>query len=656
MKSLWNEQDAQHFGLDQLSQRVYTSRLLGRDPDLVLHGGGNTSVKLMGEDFFGDDVELLFVKGSGYDLATIDESGFTPVRRDTLLKLVQREQLSDADMVAQLQLATTKAGAPNVSVESILHAIIPFRFVDHTHADSILAITNSLDGDRRVKECFGDSVLVVPYVMPGFSLARKVYEMAEGIDWQKCQGILLMSHGLFSFGEEARSSYESTIKLVTQAEEYLASHSAIDVVEAELEDLEWLDVAKLRQAVSTTRGCAVVCKWDTTAESVGYAKLENVNDIGVRGPITPDHSIHTKRIPMVLQGDIESCVQRYAAEYKQYFEENKTAGLACLEPAPRWVIASELGLLSFGATYDEAVIISDIAQHTAKVIQQAERLGGWQALSAKNVFDVEYWALEQSKLSRQTPTPPLQGKIALVTGAASGIGKAVAEQLHADGAAVVATDINRDVESLFDHPDLIGRVCDVTNSLALQASVNFCVSAFGGLDIVVSNAGIFSQGQNIADLSENSWDQALKLNLTQHKNLLQHSIPFLKLGIDPTFILIGTKNVAAPGPGAAAYSVSKTAVTQLMRVAALELGSFGIRVNTVHPDAVFDTGLWDGDVLETRAKKYGLTVEEYKSRNVLKQPVTSKEVAKLVSVAAGPTFAKTTGAQLPIDGGNERVI
>ena len=657
MQSLWNDAEAAEFANDPKMMRVYTSRLLGKNPDLVLHGGGNTSVKLTEKDFFGNEVELLFVKGSGCDLATIDVSEFTPLCLATLLKLAQLEQLSDTDMVAQQRCVTTDHSAPNTSVEALLHAIIPKRFVDHTHADSVVAISNTSNGEERIRELYGARVLVVPYVMPGFQLARKILEITQVADWDELEGIVLMNHGLVTFHDDARSSYEMTINLVTKAEAYLEDNNANNFamptssIEPELERL-----AELRSAISQTRGAAVVTKWDYRPAMIGFSQLENISDVGTRGPITPDHSIYTKRIPMIFHGESSKAVSNYADEYQQYFEDNMNEGLTCLEPSPRWVIWPSHGLVSVGTSFQEASLVADIAEHTAKVIQQAEGLGGWRALTPKDIFDVEYWELEQAKLKTTSPALPLQGKIALVTGAASGIGLAAVKQLHAEGAAVIATDINPDITNMFNSKNLVGMVCDVCDVKALQDTVRSCVTKFGGLDIVVSNAGIFSQGSFIDKLNNDVWQKSLELNLSQHKNLMQCSYPFLKLGIEPAFVVIGTKNVAAPGPGASAYSVAKAGLNQLTRVAALEWGSDGIRVNIVHPDCVFDTDLWAGGVLEQRAKKYEMSVEEYMSRNVLKTPVTSMEVARLITSIAGPTFAKTTGAQIPIDGGNDRVI
>ena len=657
MKSLWNDADAAKIADDPKAMRIYTSRLLGKNPELVLHGGGNTSLKLTEKDFFGEQVEQIFVKGSGCDLATIEAAEFASLRLEPLQKLAQLPKLSDQDMARQLQVMSLNPDAPNTSVEALLHGLIPLKYVDHTHADSIIAITNTKDGEKRIREIFGDRVLVVPYVMPGFKLAQKVYELTKETNWDDIDGMVLMNHGLVTFDDDAKKSYEATIRLVTQAEEYLESNGAnMFAMSPQSTEADVTVLARLRKALTAARGVPVLTKWDNRPAVVGYSSLQNISSVGTMGPTTPDHSIHTKRIPMIMGEEVEDQVTKYVAEYQKYFTANKSSGMECLEPAPRWVIWPGHGTVSVGATYAEASVVSDIAEHTAKVVQQAEGLGGWQALDAKDVFDVEYWELEQAKVTKKKPDLPLQGKIAFVTGAASGIGKACAEQLHEAGAVVIASDINPEVEKIFDLPDFVGEVCDVCDQEKLRQAVESCVARFGGLDIVVSNAGMFAQGCNIESLPNEDWDRSLKLNLTQHKNLMQASYPFLKHGIDPTFVVIGSKNVAAPGPGASAYSVAKAGLNQLMRVAALEWGTDGIRVNVVHPDCVFDTGIWTDEVLEARAKKYEMTVDEYKSRNVLKTPVTSNEVARLVATMSGAIFRKTTGAQIPIDGGNERVI
>ncbi|MGL6282042.1 MAG: SDR family oxidoreductase, partial [Microcoleaceae cyanobacterium] len=366
--------------------------------------------------------------------------------------------------------------------------------------------------------------------------------------------------------------------------------------------------------------------------------------------------IRTKPIPVILEGDVTQAVNQYAENYHQYFLRNNAGDLKELDLAPRWGVWPGYGTLSFDQTLSSAQIITDIVEHTRRAIQMGERLGGWQALSEKDLFDMEYWELEQAKLGKGVNTPELRGKIAVVTGAASGIGKACMEVLAKQGAVVVGLDMNPAISEIFNKPGLVGIQANILDEKAVQGAIALTVQKFGGLDILVSNAGIFPASETIENLSADTWEKSLNVNLSSQRSLLQAAIPFLKQGIDPTIIFIGSRNVLAPGPGAAAYSVAKAGLTQLARVAALELAADGIRVNTIHPDCVYDTGIWTADILASRAERYGLTVDEYKSRNLLKQLVTSQEVAHMVAAMAGKLFAKTTGCQLPIDGGNERVI
>jgi NAD(P)-dependent dehydrogenase (short-subunit alcohol dehydrogenase family) len=301
-------------------------------------------------------------------------------------------------------------------------------------------------------------------------------------------------------------------------------------------------------------------------------------------------------------------------------------------------------------------IIEDITNHTMKAIHQAEQLGGWRALPQKDLFEMEYWSLEQAKLKKAGKAKVMQAKIAIVTGGASGIGKACVEMLIHEGAVVTALDINPAIKDLFSSSSVLGVQCDVTDEAQLKNAIHQTVTHFGGIDMLVLNAGIFPKSMTIKDMDSNTWSKCLDINLTSQQRLMQMTIPYLELGIDPAIVIVGSKNVPAPGPGASAYSVAKAGLTQLARVAAMELGPKGIRVNTVHPNAVYDTAIWTEEVLQARAKHYGLTVEEYKTNNVLKREVTSQDVANLVICMLGPVFGKTTGAQVPIDGGNERII
>jgi len=655
MVSLWNDNEAEKFKNNDLEMRVYTSRILGANSDLVLHGGGNTSVKVSEKNLFGEEEDILYVKGSGWDLATIEAAGFAPVKMQTLLKMADLKELSDVDMVTNQRAAMTNPSAPNPSVEAILHAIIPFKFVDHTHTDAVVTVTNTEGGEAKIKEIYGDTVLVIPYVMPGFILARTIYEMTKGIDWSKYEGMVLLNHGLFTFNDDAKKSYEKMIELVTKAENYIDSNMGAAQAKADHLGEDLLSLAKIRKAISVAKGSAVIVNYDQGSEAVNFSSLSNVEDVATQGPLTPDHVIRNKRVPMVFERDYNAALENYQNEYKKYFNE-LNSGETMLNSAPKWAIWKNRGILTFGASAKEAGIISDIKDHSIKAFSQAMRLGGYKALSAKDIFEVEYWSLEQAKLKKSGSSLPLQGQVAIVTGAASGIGRATLDKLHADGAAVVGLDINPIMTDASNGKERLGLVCDLTKDSDIQAAIETTVRTFGGLDIIVSNAGIFTASEQVDEISNDLWQRSMDINLTGHQKFLKFVTPFLKEGIKPSIVIMASKNVPAPGKGAAAYSVAKAGLTQLARIAALELGEFGINVNMLHPHAVFDTGIWTPEVLEKRAKHYGMSVEEYKTNNILKTEITSKNVANLVAAMAGELFSKTTGAQLPIDGGSDRII
>lgn len=657
MQSLWNATDAAQWRGD-LGQRVYTSRLLGQDASLVMHGGGNTSVKTTLSNIFGEAQEVLYVKGSGWDLATIEPAGFAPVQMHHLLRLATLATLSDTAMAHELRLATLDPAAPAPSVEAILHAILPYKFVDHTHADAVVTITNTPDGLATVRRVYGDAVVYIPYIMPGFELARYCATAFPQQRTPRTIGMVLLNHGIFSFGDTAREAYERMIDLVSRAEEFLQQRGAWQInLPAAPPPARPLrhEIAALRQAVSAVAGFPLLLHSQRDPLARGFARHPQVGTLAAQGPLTPDHIIRTKRLPLVGRD-----VQAYATAYTDYFHTHAASvpqPLTMLDPAPRVILDPELGMCAIGRRATEVAIVSDIYRHTIESILRASLLEAWQALPPAELFRVEYWELEQAKLKRQGTPPPFAGEVALVTGAASGIGRAAAEALLAQGAAVVGLDIDAQISDTFSRPDWLGVVCDVTDAAALNAALEQAVSRFGGLDMLVLNAGIFPQSQRIAEIDSDLWRQVQQVNLDANVVLLREAHALLKLAPrGGRVVVIGSRNVPAPGRGAAAYSASKAALTQLARIAALEWGSDNIRVNTVHPDAVFDTGIWSDAVLQSRAASYGMSVEQYKRRNVLQQEVSSRAVGALVAALCGDLFAHTTGAQIPIDGGNERVI
>jgi rhamnose utilization protein RhaD (predicted bifunctional aldolase and dehydrogenase)/NAD(P)-dependent dehydrogenase (short-subunit alcohol dehydrogenase family) len=660
LKSLWNDRSAEQYQGD-LALRVYTSKLLGRDPSLVLHGGGNTSVKIREKNLVGESEDILYVKGSGWDLETIAEAGFAPVRMPHLLKLAQLPALSDSQMVNELKTQMTRASAPAPSVETILHAILPYKYVDHTHADAVIAVTNTADGLQRIRDIYGDDVVVIPYVMPGFDLARVCAKKFAAESSDRTIGMVLMNHGIFSFGETAAIAYERMIALVDRAEQYLQQQGAwelgrdaIATVTAEVKPLRH-ELAQLRSEVSKTAGFPVILSRQDDTKNLAFTQRDDLDQIAQQGPATPDHVIRTKRLPQIGRD-----VSIYAKDYKAYFAEHAATAkqpISMLDPAPRVILDRELGLCAIGRTAKDAAIVADIYEHTIEIIQRSTLLGGYQALPARDIFEVEYWELEQAKLKKGGQSPAFTGEVVLVTGAASGIGKACVDSFLRRGAAVVGLDINPIIQDLHNRADFRGITCDITNEGAIADALEQAVQAFGGLDMLVLNAGIFPAGCRIDSLDLSTWQRVMGVNLDANLILLRECYPFLKLAPNGgRVVVIGSKNVPAPGPGAAAYSASKAALTQLMRVAALEWSSDRIRINSLHPNAVFDTGIWTDEVLKDRAQHYGLTVEAYKTNNLLKVEVSSRHVAELAAEMCGSLFSCTTAAQVPIDGGNERVI
>lgn len=672
MRNLWDDSAAsQHPG--DLGEITYGSRLIGSDPSLVLHGGGNTSIKSVTTDVHGESVELLYVKGSGWDLATIEPSGFAPLRLEPVRRLAELASLSDTEMVNQLRINLLDAGAPNPSVEAILHACLPYRSVLHTHADAVLALTNTSDGAKRVRDLWGERAVVIPYVMPGFDLARVCAEQFEAQSHSGTEAMVLLNHGIFTFGESTRRAYDSMIALISETEDYLAANRT-DVVLTTTPSTtpndqphptqtpaatrtQALAIAELRKQISVAAERPLLLARTTGtagATALTFSQGDNVASLATRGPATPDHIIRTKQFPLVGRD-----VATFTANYRDYFARNHSrhANLTMLDPAPRVVLDAELGLLTAGKSVTDCTIAAEIYLHTIDVIEAAEAIDHYEALNEADLFDVEYWELEQAKLRRGPNVAALSGQVALVTGAASGIGRATAAALLEQGAAVAGLDIDNGVESTFKRPDWLGLTVDATDETGVGTALDCVVETYGGIDIVVAAAGIFGPSAPIVELDMAQWQRTININLGSIATTLRHSHRYLRLSpAGGRVVLVGSKNVPAPGTSAAAYSASKAAVTQLGRVAALEWAPDDITVNTIHPDAVFDTGLWDDDLIEQRSQRYGMTAEQYRRRNLLGREIVSADVGRLVVSLCSPAFCATTGAQIPIDGGSDRVI
>ena len=388
MQNLFDEKEAEKFSGDPLAMRVYTSRLLGQSEDLVLHGGGNTSVKI------GD---TLYVKGSGWNLSSIEKAGFSPVDLSSLIEMAAREELSDTEMVKEQRAALRDPSAPNPSIEAILHAIIPFDYVDHTHADAVVTISNTPEGREILQELYGENMLIVDYVMPGFILAKQIYGLTKDIDWGSLDGILLLNHGLFTFDDNAEKSYRKHIELVTMAEEYIYEAALLSpqCISGEIAP----DVlSRLTERVSELQKMPVVSKELYSTDVCSFSKNPNIENIVHKGGLTPEHVIRIKPFPAIIDEDVDAGIDTFVKEYREYFEKYASKEHICLDPAPRYAVIRGVGAITFGKDEKEAKIIADIVEHTLKAMLIAEELGGWQSLSPKELFDMEYWELEQNKI------------------------------------------------------------------------------------------------------------------------------------------------------------------------------------------------------------------------------------------------------------------
>jgi rhamnose utilization protein RhaD (predicted bifunctional aldolase and dehydrogenase)/NAD(P)-dependent dehydrogenase (short-subunit alcohol dehydrogenase family) len=685
MRNRWEDQQAQAVvqrylerGVpEELALRVYSSRLIGGDPDLVLHGGGNTSVKGKALDALGDPVPVLYVKGSGWDLATIEPEGFPAVRLEPLQALRRVEKMNDEGMVNALRTNLLDAAAPNPSVEALLHAFLPHRFVDHTHADAILALVDQPDPERRCADVFGGKLAVMPFCFPGFPLAgqaMRIYEQNPAVE-----GIVLIKHGLFTFGETARASYDRMIHHVDLAEQALAKGAGkVFPVRQGLHNPAHSELAALapvlrgalaEPAARASGGWRRMILHFRTSEAIRqFTSRQDLEVCARKGVITPDHIIRTKNLPLILppyrpggleefaQG-VRAAVARYQEEYHRYFEAGvKHYGQARkeLDRMPRVLMLPGAGVFTAGVTEKDARIAADLCEHSVGVIGKADGIGTYTPLDPLQLFEMEYWSLEQAKLGKGAEKP-LARQVALVTGAASGIGAATALALAEQGAHLVLLDLQQEKLATVAQAvqkqgvGVLTLALDVTDSAAVDDAFRQAILRFGGVDIAVSNAGKVWQG-GMADCDEKALRKSFELNFFAHQHIASRAVRvFRAQGTGGQLLFNASKSALNPGPDLGPYTLPKAAVVALMKQYAVDYGALGIRSNAVNADRVH-TSLFGEGVLETRAKARGVSVEEYLSGNLLHRPVLAEDVARAFIHLA--LSEKTTGTIVPVDGGN----
>ncbi|MBI2104073.1 MAG: bifunctional rhamnulose-1-phosphate aldolase/short-chain dehydrogenase [Candidatus Omnitrophica bacterium] len=677
MRSCWQPNLVRR--MSPLESLVYRSRLLGSEESLGLFGGGNTSLKCRQRDLLGRAQDVLWVKGSGADLKTCEARHFSPLPMAALRPLSSRRAMTDEAMVAFLERCLLDPKAPRPSIETLLHAFIPEAAVDHTHADAILSLANTRGGERLIRRVLGPQLLWIPYLQPGFALSRRV---AAAYQRQPdAHGAVLEHHGLITWGPDGRTSYERTLSLVTRAERFIAqrhrrrswspaAHASLPADARTAALRRWAPA--IRRSLSRARK---VCLTLTDAPDVlAFVNARRMPTLARTGPATPDHMLRTKRLPLVVRlgarpadavpaAAVIRQLERYAADHERYVRRFRRSATIQPQPFPRVILIPGVGMLTSGKDATETGMVAQLYRHAMAVMRNAAAIGQYTSVSAREAFGVEYWPLELYKLTLAPPEEELSRAIGLVTGAAGGIGRAIARQLIDRGACVAVTDLDRGrVEMLAEELNrragrarALGLAMDVTDERSVERAFDALLRAFGGLDFLVSNAGI-AHVAGVERLRLADWERSLSVNATGHFLVGRAAVRLLRAqGMGGSLVFIASKNVLAPGKEFGAYSAAKAAQVQLARVLAIENGEFGIRVNVVNPDGVFDgSGLWQA-IGRSRAKTYrirpGRLAAYYQRRNLLQARILPEDVAEAVGFFVSGRSAKTTGCILTVDGG-----
>jgi rhamnose utilization protein RhaD (predicted bifunctional aldolase and dehydrogenase)/NAD(P)-dependent dehydrogenase (short-subunit alcohol dehydrogenase family) len=677
MKNLWSDSDSQTAitkyaasGINEdIALRVYTTRLLGGDPRLVQHGGGNTSVKTKVKDAAGNSVDVLCVKGSGWDMGIIEPPGLPAVRLAPLLDLAKLKSLSDEDMVNLQRTNLIDSAAPTPSVETLLHAFIPHKFIDHTHANAILSLVDRPDGMALAREVYGDRLPVVPYVMPGFDLAKKAKEVFEANP--DCEGLVLHKHGIFSFGSTAREAYDRMIAFVGMAERRLAKGGVKRPASATLPDklASAADIAPILRGLVAMplddegRITRMVLAHRQSRDILAYVNGRDLKRYSQQGTVTPDHVIRTKPKPLILPapeaGQLDAfaaaarkAVQDYQKNYRAYFERHNAKAKPKKKPLdamPRVILVPGIGLFGLGVTAKDARVVADVAETCVSVVLDTEASGTFECISERDQFEMEYWSLEQAKLGKQA-AKPLQGQVVVITGAAGTIGAATAAAFRREGAEVALLDLDGEAAAATATKlDGLGLACDVTRRAWVNAAFAQVVAAYGGIDIVVSNAGAAWQGR-IGEVDDATLRKSFDLNFFAAQYVAQAAVRIMLAQKTGGALLFNvSKQAVNPGPNFGPYGLPKAALMALMRQYAIDYGSDGITANAVNADRI-RSGLLTDEMVQKRSKARGVSERDYMAGNLLGREVRAKDVADaFVSLALA---RKTTGAVLTVDGGN----
>ncbi|HTJ62576.1 MAG TPA: bifunctional aldolase/short-chain dehydrogenase [Alphaproteobacteria bacterium] len=669
MQNRWNDGEAEGLcaayagkGVNRdLALRVYTSRLLGQDPSLVLHGGGNTSVKTRTRDLSGEETDALCVKGSGWDMGNIEPQGLPAVRMAPLLKLRTRDTLSDEEMVRHQRAYLLDPNSPNPSVETLLHAFLPHKFIDHTHSTAILSLADQPNSPELCDEVFGRRMGQVSYIMPGFALAKKAAEVFE--QDRSVEGLILLKHGIFTFGDTAQEAYGRMIEMVSLAEARLQRGRKQVFVSAPLPE-----PARLAAIAPIVRGVCggaegdgwrrMILDFRASPAILNYVNGAEIGRYATQGVVTPDHTIRTKNYPLILPAasrdltafhkSSRTASAQFADDYRAYFARNST-GQKQLDPQPRVVLVPGLGLFGVGRSKKDAAIAADIAENTVATITDAEAIGRFEALPERDLFDMEYWSLEQAKLGA-AKEKPLAGQVAVVTGGVGAIGAATAKLFRENGAEVAVLDLDGEAAAkTVNALGGLGLACDVTDGASVSAAFDRVAEHFGGVDILVSNAGAAWQGK-IGAVDEALLRQSFELNFFAHQRVAQAAVGImLAQGTGGCLLFNVSKQAINPGPDFGPYGLPKAATLFLSRQYAVDYGAEGIRSNAVNADRI-RSGVLTPEMIAQRSAARGVSEKDYMGGNLLGLEVTAEDVAQAFLHQA--LALKTTANVSTVDGGN----
>lgn len=680
VQNRWDNQEiAKSNGLDSL---VYRSNLLGSDRSVVNIGGGNTSTKTIEKDFKGNDIEVMWVKGSGSDLATMQSQHFTGLKIEDIRPLMQRDDMTDEDMVEYLSHCMIDSKHPRSSIETLLHAFLPYKHVDHTHPDAIISIACADNGQEIAKEIYGDRFVWVPYIRPGFLLSKMI---AEGVQNNPNAELVIMEkHGLVTWGETSKESYDKTIEIINEAESYIEKQAEsiqifggekyTSLSEEQRKEIFAEIMPIVRGQVSQDKRMLVT--YDDDSEVLQFVNSHHAQELSQVGAACPDHLVHTKRVPLFVEwdpqtGDREELIEKlktgldtFKQEYVEYFDRNKEDGDEIMETAPRIILIPGLGMLNTGKSWSAANVSEQLYHRAIAVMRGATVLGNFVSLNEHESFKIEYWPLELYKLSLAPPEAEFSRQVAFVTGGAGGIGTATIYRFIEEGAHAVIADINlegaqnlaNEINDKYGENRAIAVKMDVTKEEEVQLAITQSVLSYGGIDVLVNNAGLASSSP-FEETTIDQWNLNMNVLVTGYFLVAREVFKLMKdQEIGGNMVFVGSKNSIYAGKNAAAYSTAKAAEVHLARTIAADGGQHGIRVNSVLPDAVIrGSKIWDSSWKKERASSYGIGTsdleEHYRKRTILNVNILPEDIAESIAFLASSKAKKTTGCMITVDGG-----